>query len=72
MIASEALRAQIHLAKNPNLSAHHSFLNCDFLALQYWAEQFDLPIFVTDEGAQATYITKYLGRQITITLKAKA
>lgn len=70
MIASEALKAKQHLANNPNLHGHHTFIDCDKKDLIHWAAQFGLPIFVTHKGRQITYQTDYLGRQITITLKA--
>jgi len=72
MIASEALKAQRHLSRNPNLAGHHTYLETSYDQLIHWAGQFDLPVFVTNEGAQITYKDTYLGRQITITLKAKS
>lgn len=72
MIASEAIKAQRHLSRNPNLAGHHTYLDVDYSDLVHWAGQFDLPVFITNVGAQITYKSTYLGRQITITLKAKA
>jgi len=71
MIASEVLKSKRHISQNPNLAGHHTFVECEYSELIHWANQFGLPIFVTDSGWSTTYTELYIDRYISVTLKSK-